>query len=139
MKKFVASIKLSEELLKKTTGGIGETVFKKWFENNYQNLTIHKSKKQQDFFGVDFSDCDAVKYQVKTAAKISYTFNCLPEDIEEHLTSDYYVFIQLKEGYAFIEGIYPRADVLKMYIRNSQYNGECWIKTKDLYQEVLNI
>jgi len=137
-RKYIAQIRLSKESRNINTGALGETIFKYWFGNNFNNELLHKQKADMDYNGIDFVDEKGYKYQVKATRARSYTFNCKKENIEKKLNADFYVFIQIKEECAYIEGFYDK-EYINSKIVDSFKNGNSFIYAKDLYQQELNL
>ena len=138
MRKYLAKIKIPDNLKKESTGAIGEKIFEQWFKTNFNGEQIFKQKKDRDYEKIDFADEKGYKYQVKATAKNSYTFNCLKENILDHLICDYYILIQLENNYAYIEKLRTKKYILDNIIKSYKYNN-CFIKPEDLMQEVLFI
>jgi hypothetical protein len=88
---------------------------------------------------IDFADSKGYTYQVKTTAAKTFTFNCDLEAIDEHLTSNKYVFIQLKDSYAYIEPIYEKEDIKTKLKRSFKEERQCFVYCKDLLQRELFI
>lgn len=135
-RKYKAQIRLNKESRDISTGALGETIFKYWFCNNFNNELLHKQKADRDYNGIDFIDEKGYKYQVKATIARSYTFNCKKENIEKKLNADFYVFIQIKEECAYIEGFYNR-EYIESNIVNSFKNGNSFVYAKDLQQQEL--
>ena len=138
MRRYLAKQRIPEHLKTETVGAIGEKVFRIWFKHNYHDELLFKQKADREYQQIDFSDEKGYTYQVKTTSKKSYTFNCHFDKIKHHLNADYYVFIQLKEDYAYIEPIYDKEDILKN-IKMSFINATSYVKAKDLQQEEIKI
>lgn len=136
MRKYIAKIKLFENNY--NIGELGEYIFKYWFEKNFADEIMHKQLKDRDFEGIDFACNKGYTYQVKTTKEKTYTFNCSIENLEQKLTSDYYVFIQIKDDYAFIENIYDKDYVLNN-IKESYHYKNTFIWAKDLQNEKVNL
>jgi hypothetical protein len=132
MRKYIAKQNI-EEFYNLSIGEIGEKVFEKWFKNNYFDEQIFKQNADRDFEKIDFVDEKGYKYQVKTTAARSYTFNCQIEDVSEHLNADIYVFIQIKNKVAYIEPFYNKDFILKNIIASYKYKN-CFIYSLDLEQ-----
>ena len=137
-RKYIAQIALKRESCNVSTGALGETIFKYWFGNNFNNEVLHKQKADMDYIGIDFVDNKGYKYQVKATRAKSYTFNCKKEEINKKLTADFYVFIQIRKHCAYIEGFYDK-DYINSKIVNSFKNGNSFIYAKDLQQQELSI
>jgi len=138
MRKYIAKIRIEEELKNQTVGYIGETLFRKWFRCNFQDEQLFKQKADRDYQKIDFADEKGYTYQVKTTSKKSYTFNCFIDNIDNNLKADYYIFIQLKKDYAYIEPFYNRENILDK-IRKSFINDSSYVKAIDLQQRQLEI
>jgi hypothetical protein len=127
MRNYTAKIKLDET--NDAVGTIGETVFSEWFNNNFQDEFIHKQLSDRDFEGIDFACNKGYTYQIKTTTGNTYTFNSALENLPNKLPCDFYVFIQIREGYAYIEGIYTKDYVLDKAQRSYHYeNSFVWAK-----------
>jgi hypothetical protein len=138
MRKYIAKINITEALLKESTGYIGEKVFEQWFSNNFQGEQLFKQNADRDYQQIDFVDDKGYKYQVKATREKTYTFNCILEDIEEHLASDVYVLIQIKNKVAYIETFYNKEYIKQNINQSFKYNNS-FIWAKDLQQNVLDI
>ena len=92
-----------------------------------------------DFKKIDFADSKGYTYQVKTTAAKTFTFNCDLEAVDEHLTSNKYVFIQLRDSYAYIEPIYEKEEIKTKLKRSFKEEHQCFIYCKDLLQRELFI
>jgi len=138
MRKYIAKINITEALLKESTGYIGEKVFEQWFMNNFQGEQLFKQNADRDYQQIDFVDDKGYKYQVKATREKTYTFNCILEDIEEHLASDVYVLIQIKNKVAYIETFYNKEYIKQNINQSFKYNNS-FIWAKDLQQNVLDI
>jgi|OM-RGC.v1.025894373 hypothetical protein len=138
MRKYIAKINIPEELLKESTGYIGEKVFEQWFINNFQGEQLFKQNKDRDFQGIDFVDDKGYKYQVKATREKTYTFNCYLEDIQEHLSSDVYVFVQIKNKVAYIETFRNKKYITNQIKASFKYKNS-FIWAIDLQQNVLDI
>ena len=121
-----------------STGALGETVFKYWFGNNFNDEVLHKQKADRDYQGIDFADEKGYTYQVKATRAKSYTFNCKKEQIESKLNCDFYVLIQIKGEFAYIENI-VKEDYIKENIVDSYSNGNSFIYAKDLQQQEIEL
>ena len=119
-----------------TTGEIGEKVFFDWFNNCFQGDVIHHQRLDRDFQGIDFACDKGWTYQVKATKGKTFTFNSDIEELPSHLRSDWYVFIQIKDNYAYIEGLYDKEDILKRAKNSFKYDN-CFVWAKDLLQETL--
>jgi hypothetical protein len=138
MRRYIAKIKITDELLKESTGQIGEIIFEQWFTNNFQGERLYKQKADRDYQGVDFADEKGFRYQVKTTKEKTYTFNCDLEDINEHLTSDIYVFIQIKNKIAYIETFHDK-NYIRSRIKASFRYKNTFVWAEELQQSVLNL
>ncbi|WP_353078890.1 hypothetical protein [Flavobacterium sp.] len=139
MREYLAKIRIPEEIKKESTGFIGEKIFELWFTYNFQDEPLFKQKADMDLKKIDFADSKGCTYQVKTTAAKTYTFNCDLEDIHEHLNSSKYVFIQLRDDYAYIEPIYGKEDIKTKLKRSFKEKKQCFIYCKDLLQKELFI
>ena len=139
MRTYLAKIKIPDNLKKQSVGYIGEKVFEHWFKVNYNDEQLFKQKADRDYNKIDYADEKGFKYQVKTTSKKSYTFNCSTDKINNHLTSDYYIFVQLKNNYAYIENFRTKQYVLDNIIQSFKYKNSSYIKPENLLQEVLSI
>ena len=66
----------------------------------------------------------------------SFTFNSKLESLADHLRADFYVFVQYKGDYAYIEGIYNK-DYVKANAKASYSSDTSFVYAKDLQQEKL--
>lgn len=139
MRTYLAKIKIPDKLIKESVGYTGEKVFEHWFKNNFNDEQLFKQKADRDYNKIDYADEKGYKYQVKATSKNSYTFNCSSEDILKHLTCDYYVLVQLKDGYAYIEKLRTKQYILDNIIQSFKYNKSSYVKPENLLQEVLSI
>ncbi len=139
MRTYLAKIKIPDNLKKQSVGYIGEKVFEHWFKSNYNDEQLFKQKADRDYNKIDYADEKGFKYQVKTTSKKSYTFNCSTDKINNHLTSDYYIFIQLKNEYAYIENFRTKQYILDNIIQSFKYKNSSYVKPENLLQEVLSI
>ncbi len=139
MRTYLAKIKIPDNLKKQSVGYIGEKVFEHWFKVNYNDEQLFKQKADRDYNKIDYADEKGFKYQVKTTSKKSYTFNCSTDKINNHLTSDYYIFIQLKNEYAYIENFRTKQYILDNIIQSFKYKNSSYVKPENLLQEVLSI
>ena len=135
MRKYTAKIELIEKEF--DTGMLGEFIFKNWFENNFNGEVLHKQSKDRDFEGVDFACNKGYTYQVKATIAKTYTFNCSLENLPDKLTCDFYVFIQIKDDYAYIEGIYKKDYVLDN-AKSSYHYENTFLWAKDLQLDKVN-
>lgn len=139
MRTYLAKIKISDNLKKQSVGYIGEKVFEHWFKVNYNDEQLFKQKADRDYNKIDYADEKGFKYQVKTTSKKSYTFNCSTNKINNHLNSDYYIFVQLKNNYAYIENFRTKQYILDNIIQSFKYKNSSYVKPENLLQEVLSI
>jgi len=130
MRKYITKIKLIKNN-SQCVGAIGEHAFRHWFRINYQDETLHKQLKDRDQEGVDFSCNKGYTYQVKTTAEKTYTFNCPLKNLSSKLTCDFYVLIQIKDGYVYIENIYKK-DYILSNAKSSYHYGNTFLWAKDL-------
>ena len=138
MRKYIAKIRIPENLDHQSVGYIGERIFKLWFNRVYNDEQLFKQKADREYEQIDFSDEKGYTYQVKTTSKKSYTFNCSLDKIDNHLNAYYYVFIQLKDNYAYIEPLLTR-EVILDNIKKSFINDTCYVKARDLQQQEIEI
>lgn len=139
MRTYLAKIKIPDNLKKQSVGYIGEKVFEHWFKVNYNDEQLFKQKADRDYNKIDYADEKGFKYQVKTTSKKSYTFNCSTDKINNHLNSDYYIFVQLKNNYAYIENFRTKQYILDNIIQSFKYKNSSYVKPENLLQEVLSI
>jgi hypothetical protein len=139
MRTYQSRIKIPTEIENDSTGLIGEKIFELWFTLNFQGERIFKQLADREYQQVDFADEKGFSYQVKTTKHRTYTFNCCLEDLKEHLNSDYYVFIQIRDKYAYIETIYPKHVILDKASVSFKLPTTCFIWAKDLLQQKLDI
>tara|TARA_R110001606_G_scaffold394421_1_gene565317 strand:- start:101 stop:520 length:420 start_codon:yes stop_codon:yes gene_type:complete len=139
MRTYLAKIKIPDNIKKQSVGYIGEKVFEHWFKANYNDEQLFKQKADRDYNKIDYADEKGFKYQVKTTSKKSYTFNCSTDKINNHLTSDYYIFVQLKNNYAYIENFRTKQYILDNIIQSFKYKNSSYVKPENLLQEVLSI
>lgn len=139
MRTYLAKIRIPKELENHTTGYIGEKIFELWFSLNYQGEQLFKQTADREFQKIDFADEKGFTYQVKTTAFKTYTFSCDLEDASEHLNSELYVFIQLKEKFAYIEYICKKSTVLDRLKKSFRDPNTCFLYAEDLLQEKLFI
>ena len=78
-------------------------------------------------------------YLPNNLEKKSYTFNCHKDNIEKSLTSDVYVFIQIVEGYAYIEQLRNREYVKQNVMQSIFKNSMCYVNAERLLQHTLKI
>jgi|TARA_B100001175_G_scaffold317393_1_gene334125 hypothetical protein len=138
MRRYLAKIRIPENLDHQSVGYIGEQIFKLWFKRTFEDEQLFKQKADREYQQIDFSDEKGYTYQIKTTSKKSYTFNCSLDKIDDHLNSYFYVFIQLKNNHAYIEPIKNREDILDN-INKSFINDSCYIKARDLQQQEIDI
>lgn len=139
MREYLAKIRIPSELSNESVGSIGEKIFQLWFTYNYQDEPLFKQKADMDLKQIDFADSKGNTYQVKTTAAKTFTFNCNLEAANEHLSCNKYVFIQLREKYAYIEPIYSKEDVKLKLKRSFMEEHQCFVYCKDLLQTELFI
>jgi hypothetical protein len=139
MRTYLSRIKIPPEIAKESTGFIGEKIFELWFTLNYQGEKIFKQLADREYQQIDFADEKGYKYQVKATKYRSYTFNCCLEDLSDHLNSDYYVFIQIKDKHAYIESIYNKSEVLNKVSVSFKDQNTCFMWANDLLQQKLEI
>ncbi len=138
MRRYLAKIRIPENLDHQSVGYIGEQIFKLWFKRTFEDEQLFKQKADREYQQIDFSDEKGYTYQIKTTSKKSYTFNCSLDKIDDHLNSYFYVFIQLKNNHAYIEPIKNREDILDN--KNKSFiNDSCYIKARDLQQQEIDI
>lgn len=139
MRTYMSKLHIPKEMQNDSTGLIGEKIFELWFTLNFQGEKIFKQLADREYQQVDFADEKGYTYQVKATKYRSYTFNCCLDDIREHLNSDYYVFIQLKDNHAYIETIYNKSEVLDKARVSFKDTNTCFVWSKDLLQQKLEI
>jgi hypothetical protein len=139
MRTYLSRIKIPAEIEKESTGFIGEKIFELWFTLNFQGEKIFKQLADREYQQIDFADEKGYKFQIKATKHRSYTFNCCLDDIRDHLNSDYYVFIQIKDKHAYIEAIYTKSDVLDKVSVSFKDQNTCFIWANDLLQQKLEI
>jgi hypothetical protein len=139
MRTYKSRIKIPMELENSSTGLIGEKIFELWFTLNFQGEKIFKQLADRDYQQIDFADEKGFTYQVKATKHRTYTFNCCLDDLRDHLNSDYYVFIQIKDNYAYIESIYLKTDILDKASVSFKSPSSCFIWANDLLQQKLEI
>lgn len=123
-----------------STGQIGEIIFEEWFNINYQGEQVFKQKADRDYEKIDFACEKGYTYQVKAAKYNTYTFNCDLEDIKDHLKADIYVFIQIRDNYAYIEDFYSQDYVLKNIQKSFKYdNSFVWAKNLNQHQIIMQL
>lgn len=135
MRRYVAKIDLTD-FNNRSTGELGELAFKSWFLKNFQGETIHDQSLDRDYMGIDFACNKGYTYQVKATSHRSYTFNCQLDNLSDHLRADFYVFIQIKNGFAYIEGVYDQ-EYVKSNIKESYKYKNTFVYAKDLQQQKL--
>ena len=139
MRTYLAKIKIPNEILNNQTGDIGEKMFELWFTMNFQGEQLFKQKADRDFVKIDFADEKGFTYQVKCTKHKTYTFNCSLDKMYEHLKAELYVFIQIIDGYAYIEHLHNKAYCLN-YAKSSFTNSaQSFIYAIDLQQQVLEL
>ena len=138
MRRYIAKIELQENN-KHSIGQLGEFIFKYWFEKNFNREILHKQSADRDYEGIDFACNKGYTYQVKTTKEKTFTFNCKIENLKDHLRADYYVFIQIIDGFAYIEEIRDSEYVLNNSKQSYHYdNTFIWAKSLDTKQVNLN-
>ena len=135
MRRYVAKIKIAD-FRPVSTGELGELAFNRWFSNNFEDETIHSQALDRDYMGIDFACNKGYTYQVKATSHKSYTFNCQLDNFAEHLRADFYVFIQIRGDYAYVEGVYDH-DYVKANVKESYKYKNSFIYAKDLQQQKL--
>tara|TARA_Y100000768_G_scaffold375014_1_gene345381 strand:- start:205 stop:627 length:423 start_codon:yes stop_codon:yes gene_type:complete len=138
MRRYIAKIRIPDNLDHQSVGYVGEQIFKLWFKRIYNDEQLFKQKADREYQQIDFSDEKGFTYQVKTTSKKSYTFNCNLNNLKKHLNADFYVFIQLQNNYAYIEPIKNKVDILNN-IKKSFINDTCYVKARDLQQREIDI
>lgn len=138
MRTYKSKIKIPENLKNKSTGEIGQKIFEIWYKLTYQNEELFEQLKDRDYMQIDFADWKGYTYQVKATKEKTYTFNCQIDKLDIYTNSDYYVFIQVKKDFAYIEDIYEKEYILNNTIPSYKYDN-CFIWAKDLQQEKLEI
>lgn len=137
MRRYIARVQIPDGIINYSTGYIGEQIFLRWFRDNYQNEQIFQQKADRDYQGIDFADEKGYTYQVKTTKSNSYTFNKSIEDVRDTLKAELYVFIQLKDKYAYIERIEPSENIKEEFNKSKNYKNSCFIWARDLQQQLL--
>lgn len=127
MRSYLAKIKIPVDLLSESTGEIGEEIFNIWFNRNFEDEHLFKQKADRDFNQIDFACEKGFKYQVKATKAKTYTFNSSIERISEHLNADKYVFIQIKNNYAYIEGIYEKEYITSNIIKSFKDGAKSFV------------
>lgn len=136
MRKYLASFDISK--LEGSTGFIGEHVFKLWFDKNFHEEFLTKQKADNDFRGIDFVDSKGLKYQVKATAARTYTFNDTIQYLD-HQKADLFVFVQVKDKIAYLEGVYNKDYIMKNAKPSFKNDKTCFVWAKDLLQYELEI
>jgi len=139
MRNYLAKIKIPVDLLDKSTGKIGEEIFNLWFNRNFEDEKLFQQLADRDYQQVDFACEKGMTYQVKATRAKSYTFNSSINSLLEHLNADKYVFIQVKDKYAYIEGIYDKGYVLNNAKKSFKEDKQTFIYSKNLLQYKLEI
>lgn len=139
MRNYIAKIELPDITKHMTSGKIAETVFEKWFKQNFQGEKVFKQLADMDYKGIDFADEKGVTYQVKGTVGRTFTFNCALEDLREHLRASKYVCIQVAEKAAYIESIYSVEEILERAKPSFNYEKSCFVWAKDLQQYKLEL
>ena len=137
MRTYKAKIKMKDDWKIQNTGLLGEKIFNLWFNSNYETEKLFKQCADRDYEGIDFADEKGYTYQVKATRARSYTFNCYLDDLNEHLRSDIYVFIQIHEKYAYIESLYNKNEILNLARQSFKKEKSCFVYAKDLLQQKL--
>ncbi len=119
-----------------SVGELGERVFAHWFSVNHEGDTLHSQSLDRDYQGIDFADNKGYTYQVKATSYKSFTFNSKLDNLTDHLRADFYVFVQNKGDYAYIEGIYNR-DYVKTNAKASYSSDTSFVYAKDLQAQKL--
>jgi len=139
MRTYLAKIRIPNDIANNSTGDIGEKIFHLWFSLTYQNENLFKQKADRDFAKIDFADEKGFTYQVKCTKHKTYTFNCALDKLYDHLKAELYVFIQIIDGYAYIEHLHDKAYCLN-YAKSSFTNqDQTFIYAIDLQQQVLKL
>jgi hypothetical protein len=139
MRTYLAKIKIPSDIKNKSVGYIGEKIFDIWFKSNYNDEPIFKQAVDRDYQKIDFADHKGYTYQVKTTKAKTYTFNCSLKEITNHLNADFYVFIQIRDEYAYIEPIVKKDEVI-IKLKNSFIDDQqCYLHALDLLQQKLFI
>lgn len=139
MRNYLAKIKIPVDLIDKSTGRIGEEMFKLWFNNNFEDEEIFKQLADRDFQQIDFACEKGVTYQVKATKAKTYTFNSSIDSLLGHLNADRYVFIQIKDNYAYIENIYEKNYILNNIKKSFKESNQCFVYSRNLLQYKLEI
>lgn len=138
MRTYKAKIKIPDNLLNKSTGDIGQQIFELWYKKNYEDELLFEQLKDRDYEQIDYADWKGFTYQVKATKEKTYTFNCQIDKLHNHANADFFVFIQLKNNFAFIENIYEKEYILNNTIPSYKYDN-CFVWAKDLQQEKLEL
>lgn len=139
MRNYLAKFKIPVDLLDKSTGKIGEEIFNLWFNRNFEDEKVFGQLADRDYQQVDFACEKGITYQVKATKAKTYTFNSSIESILEHLNADRYVFIQIKDDYAYIENIYKKGYVLNNIKKSFKEDKQCFVYCRNLLQHKLEI
>ena len=138
MRKYLGKVQLQEKHSTMSSGAIAEEIFELWFKNVFQGELIFKQKADQDFKGIDFADEKGVTYQIKGSIGKTFTFNCVLDNLDNHLKADNYVFIQVHKDCAYIESIYNKEEIKSLANSSYNYKNTCFVWAKDLQQYELN-
>jgi hypothetical protein len=139
MRTYLAKIRIPEEIKSYSTGAIGEEIFSLWFNINYQGEKLFKQSADREFDKIDFADEKGYTFQVKATTQKTYTFSCEIDDATDHLKAELYVFIQIKDKYAYIEPICKKQDILDRLKKSFRTSNTCFVYAMDLLQEKLFI
>lgn len=139
MRNYLAKIKIPVDLLDKSTGKIGEEIFNLWFNRNFEDEKVFNQLADRDYQQIDFACEKGITYQVKATKAKTYTFNSQISSILDYLNADRYVFIQIKDKYAYIENIYEKEYVLNNAKKSFKENNQFFVYCKNLLQHKLEI
>ena len=137
MRKYLSRLRISPELNKLSTGQLGEKLFENWFSLNYQGEKLFKQMLDRDYEKIDFACQKGYTYQVKATRQKTYTFNCSLDNLREHLNSDVYVFIQIKDNIAYIEPMRDKNYVLTNIKQSFKEKNQTFVYAEDLLQSKL--
>lgn len=139
MRTYLARIIIPAELKNLSTGQLGEKLFEYWFSLNYQGEKLFKQALDRDYEKIDFADSKGYTYQIKATKQKTYTFNCNLDNLKEHLKSEVYVFIQIKDNVAYIEYMYDKNYIFTNIKQSFKEKNQTFIYAKDLLQQQLFI
>ena len=139
MRNYLAKIKIPVDLSNKSTGKIGEEMFNIWFNRNFEDEKVFDQLADRDYQQIDFACEKGITYQVKATRAKTYTFNQPIDTLLEHLNADRYVFIQIKDNYAYIENIYEKDYILNNIKKSFKESNQCFVYSKNLLQYKIEI